>query len=146
MEFNATFLIAAISFIVFVIIMNFIFYKPIEKIVNKRENFIDENLDEARKNNVISQKLIDEYDRKINDANLQGKSVIDKETMLAKEKKAELIQEAQQKVAHDNIINQEELKKTYSETKISLQNEAQHIADEIAAKLFGKEFETGGEG
>ena len=146
MEFNATFLIAAISFIVFVIIMNFIFYKPIEEIVKKRENFIDENLDESKKNNCISQQLTDEYNQKINDANLQGKSVIDKETTAAKEKKAELIKEAQKKVAQDTILYQEELKTTYSEAKESLQDEAKILADKISEKLFGKFSKEGEEG
>ena len=146
MEINATFLIAAISFIVFVIIMNFIFYKPIEEIVKKRENFIDENLDEAKKNNAASQKLNDEYDKKINDANLYGKSVIDKETTAAKGKKAELIHEAQQKAAQKIITHQQELKKTYAEVKNSLQDEAKSLADEISAKLFGKELKKGEEG
>ena len=146
MEINATFLIATISFIVFVIIMNLIFYKPIENIVKKRQNFIDENLDEAKKNNATSQKLNDEYDKKINDANLQGKSIINKETINAEEKKAELIHEAKQKVAHNNFINQKELNKVFTEVKSSLQEEAKDLAFEISAKLFGKEMEKEGEG
>ena len=84
MEFNATFLIATISFIVFVIIMNFIFYKPIEKIVNERENFVDDNYTEAKKNNLTSQKLIDDYNKKIDEAFLNEKEMINK---LKQEKK-----------------------------------------------------------
>ena len=43
MEFDATFLIAAISFIVFVFIMNKIFYAPILNIMKARQDFVEEN-------------------------------------------------------------------------------------------------------
>ena len=48
MEFNATFIISAISFIVFTLIMNAIFYKPLQKVVSERQKFIDETLEEAK--------------------------------------------------------------------------------------------------
>ena len=50
MEFNATFIASAISFIVFSIIMNAIFYKPLGNIVVQRQKFIDETLEEAKAN------------------------------------------------------------------------------------------------
>ena len=50
MEFNATFLIAAISFVVFTIIMNAIFYKPLQKIVDERQKFTEDTNAEAKAN------------------------------------------------------------------------------------------------
>ncbi len=58
MEFNATFIVSAISFIVFTIIMNAIFYKPIQKIVTERQKFIDENYEEAKKHKANSEKIL----------------------------------------------------------------------------------------
>lgn len=136
MEFNATFLIAAISFIVFVIIMNFIFYKPIEKIVNERENFIDENYDEAKKNNIISQKLVDDYNKKIEDANFEGKTIMEERSKIAKEEKVKLISEAQIKTAKNISENQQELDNIYKEVKESLQSEVVVLSQSISEKLF----------
>ena len=47
MEFNATFIVSIISFVVFVLIMNKIFYVPITKIVEEREKKLKENYDDA---------------------------------------------------------------------------------------------------
>ena len=41
MEFNATFLIAMLSFVVFIMIMNAIFYNPILSIIRKREGLAE---------------------------------------------------------------------------------------------------------
>ena len=145
MEFNATFLIAAISFIVFVIIMNLIFYKPIEKIVKERENLIDGNFDEAKKNNLTSQKLINDYNKKIEDANYEGKTIINERCETAKAKKNKLISDAQKKVSEDILLNKQELDKTYANAKESLQTEAQNLSLLISKKIFNN-FGEGGEG
>lgn len=48
-EFNATFLVAMLSFVVFIMIMNAIFYRPILNIMRKRDEYINSNYDEAKK-------------------------------------------------------------------------------------------------
>ena len=58
MEFNATFIAALVSFIVFIIIMNWILYKPISDIVEKRKKFIDENNNEAKNNSEKSKVIL----------------------------------------------------------------------------------------
>ena len=47
MEINATILVSAISFIVFIFIMNKILYKPVLEIMEKRQNYIESNKKEA---------------------------------------------------------------------------------------------------
>ena len=48
LEFNATFFIAMFSFVVFMIIMNAILYKPLERIVKERQDLIDKNHQKAQ--------------------------------------------------------------------------------------------------
>ena len=48
LQFNATFLIAMFSFVVFIIIMNAIFYKPVLSIMKKREDYILNNSKNAK--------------------------------------------------------------------------------------------------
>ena len=58
MEFNATFLVSAISFIVFTFIMNAIFYKPLTSIIEERENFINKAIDDAKNSENIASNLL----------------------------------------------------------------------------------------
>ena len=48
-EFNGTFLVAMLSFVVFILIMNAIFYNPILGIIRKRENYINSNYEDAKR-------------------------------------------------------------------------------------------------
>ena len=136
MEFNGTFLISSISFIVFVFIMNLIFYKPIEKIVNERKNFIDDNFDEAQKNTLNSEKLINEREKKISEANSKGKNIMDEKTNEAKNTKTNLILKAHNDVSKKIHNNQEELKTAYETTKNNLNLQVEELAREMEEKLF----------
>ena len=138
MEFSATFLISVISFILFVIIMNFIFYKPLSKIINERKDFIDENFDEAKKNNCNAQKITDNYLKKIDDANSESKTIMEEKTQEAKEKRDELINKSQ-KQAYEEILNsQGELKQAFDGSKEVLKSEVVNLTNQMAEKLLGK--------
>lgn len=79
MEFNATFIVAFVSFIVFVFVMNQILYKPINDIVVKRQNLIDENYELAKKNQEKTQAILQDRLDKLNNA----RSRVRQETALA---------------------------------------------------------------
>lgn len=52
-EFNATLIVAMLSFVVFILIMNAIFYKPILAIIKKRDLYIRSNNDDSE--NLVEQ-------------------------------------------------------------------------------------------
>lgn len=56
-EFNATFLVAMLSFVVFIMLMNAIFYRPILNIMRKRDEYINSNYDEAKELSEQAEKL-----------------------------------------------------------------------------------------
>ena len=56
-EFNATFLVAMLSFVVFIMIMNAIFYRPILNIMRKRDEYINSNYEEAKELSEQAEKL-----------------------------------------------------------------------------------------
>lgn len=56
-EFNATFLVAMLSFVVFIMIMNAIFYRPILNIMRKRDEYINSNYDKAKELSEQAEKL-----------------------------------------------------------------------------------------
>ena len=56
-EFNATFLVAMLSFVVFIMIMNAIFYRPILNIMRKRDEYINSNYDESKAFSEQAEKL-----------------------------------------------------------------------------------------
>ena len=59
MEFNATFIVSAISFIIFVVLMNIILYAPLQKVVEERKKRPFTSIEDLQKRAKISQTLIE---------------------------------------------------------------------------------------
>lgn len=66
MEFNATFFVTAISFIVFTFIMNKIFYAPLTKVIDEREEFINNAVTEAKDNTNQAENLLKNKEETLN--------------------------------------------------------------------------------
>ena len=64
LEFNGTLLIALISFVVFMFLMNMVLYKPMLEIVEKRKRLLAQNEEETNANNQQSHNLTDEKTEK----------------------------------------------------------------------------------
>ncbi len=138
MEFNATFVVSIISFLIFTFLMNEILYKPITKIVNERESLISENYDNAQKS---KQKTSDIYKQK--EDRLTQTATYNKK--LTAEKMTEANNQAKVKIqeAKDTSVFQiNSAKSDLQNNKLTLESEMNsridELADSISAKVLGE--------
>ena len=76
MEFNATFLVSVISFIIFTIIMNKIFYKPLENVMDERQKFIDDAKSDALNSNNRADAILKEKEDRLNKSASDSKKLV----------------------------------------------------------------------
>ena len=65
LEFNATFIAAMFSFVVFIFVMNAIFYEPVLSVLKKRDDYIAGEYADAEKYNLLSKEISEEMSQKI---------------------------------------------------------------------------------
>ena len=137
MDFNATFLVSAISFIVFAFIMNAILYKPMEQIVEKRQRFIDDTNAVAKNNFEESEKILSERESKISETKALAKKNIAEKTEKAQISKSD-IQKQAQKLSFDKIENAKvELYKSRDDARVVLASDIEVLAGEVSSKILG---------
>lgn len=137
MEFNATFVVSTISFIVFSIIMNWIFYKPIQKVVLERQKFIDENYDDAKSSKDKSEAILKDKQEKLQRTKDEAKKMLNEKTDEAKANQDQLKTEAQQNAAQLVDEGKSKIKTAQDETDNALQNEVENLAQSITDKIMG---------
>lgn len=137
MEFNATFIASAISFIVFTLIMNAIFYKPLQKAVDERNQFIDDTNEEAKLHREKSEALLKDKERKLEKTRHEAKKIILDKSDEVKTKKVKLASEAQKKAAEKIGIAKDDLCKSSGEAQAVLSQDVKNISQQIAAKILG---------
>lgn len=137
MEFNATFLVSAISFIVFVFIMNAILYKPVIKIMEEREAFLKSNFDEAEAARFETGKISDKKQSELAAARAEATSIVSDGT--AKFKAENKTETDEFEKAQKSRIEEEKtvLKDEAENSKDSLNNGSSEISKIIVDKVLG---------
>lgn len=137
MEFNATFIVSAISFVIFSIIMNVIFYKPLQKIVEKREQFIDETTKEAKMHAKKSEAILLDKTKKVENTKFEAKKNISQKTDEVQKQKAAMAAQAQQKASDEIQKAKDALETSKVEAQSTLEQASQKLAQDISAKILG---------
>lgn len=135
MEFNATFLVSAISFILFTIIMNKIFYKPLERVMNEREKFINDNIVDAKFSSDKADEITKNREEKLAKSQLDAKSLVAQKINDANENSRNLTEQAKQKSKEDIKSAKEAL------TKEAENNEQNLKIEELADVIYSKVLE-----
>ena len=139
MEFNATFIVSAISFIIFVVLMNIILYTPLQNIVEERKRTVDNNYNEANANSEKSTALIKDRADKILKAGQDAKSVINAKSNDANLKRDEITQSAKDEARQNLEANRVYFTNATQEAKEVLKSDVVGLAQSISDKFLGSD-------
>lgn len=137
MEFNGTFFVTIITFIVFVFLMNKILYAPILNIMEERKNFIDGNYQTARDNETKSIEISEEKESLISNARETAREKYNEKITDYKNKRAEAVLEAQNSAKEELEKTEIELLNLSNEAKESLKGSMTNLANDIVEKVIG---------
>lgn len=138
MEFNATFLVSMISFLIFTFIMNMIFYKPLGNIISERQGFIDETTKVARNMSDEADKITADRELKLNKAHSDAKKLINDRVAVAKEEAQKRADEAK-RISNEQILAaKKELNAEAAQTKELLKGNIKELAENISQKILGE--------
>lgn len=137
MEFNATFLVSAISFLLFVYFMNKIFYAPLENIITERKKLVDDTLNEAKKSRETASELLTERENKLNKAYEDSRKIVNESIEKANSKAKDLTQEAKTNSVEEINSQKINLAEQTKSVKSQLNNTVNELAEQIATKILG---------
>ena len=135
MEFNATFLVSAISFLVFVFLMNKIFYAPLTNVIIEREKLVDDTLNEAKNSKDEALNILKEREDKLNKAYNDSKKLISDSVENANLKSKEVTQKAKSDSVAEINKQKESLKQ--ENDSLDLNATVNDLAQTITAKILG---------
>ena len=84
-DFNATLPLMAIQFILLTVVLTVILYKPVAKVIDERESYINGNLTEASDKLIKADELYTEYDEQLKTARNNAQTIIAQSEKEAKE-------------------------------------------------------------
>lgn len=144
MEFNATFLVTIISFIVFVFLMNKILYAPVLNIMEERNNFVNGNYNSANENDAKSEELINQKEEKLSDAKNEARGKYIEALNGYKNKKSEMVAEAQNSAKDELEQAKADLQRLSDDVKNGLKASMTDLANDIVEKVIGYRSDVNG--
>jgi len=138
MEINATILVSAISFIAFIFIMNKILYAPVIEIMEKRQNYIDSNKSEANEHREKTQKLIEDKDSKIAQAQRQSRDVVATKAEALKEESSRVLRDAKNSATEYFNNEKQGLAQQKAEITSNMKFDVADLANKLTTKLMGE--------
>jgi F-type H+-transporting ATPase subunit b len=129
----------AIQFILLTVVLTFVFYKPVGKVLEERETSISTNLTEASDKLLKADELYKQYDEQLKSARSNAQAVIAESEKEAKEIVASEINQARQDAAKLIQQTNKELEAQKTLALEKLETQVDELSQLIKEKLLGQQ-------
>ncbi|MEA5507871.1 F0F1 ATP synthase subunit B' [Halotia wernerae UHCC 0503] len=136
-DFDATLPFMALQFLLLAALLNVIFYKPLTKVLDDRDNYIRTNTLEAQERLAKAERLAQEYEQQLAEARRNSQATIEAAQAEAKEITAQKIAEAQKEAQAQREQAAVEIEQQKQEAMRSLEQQVDNLSRQILEKLLG---------
>lgn len=137
-DFDATLPLMALQFLVLTVVLNAIFYKPMSKMLDDRDEYIRTTKLSAQERLAKAEKLAKEYEQKLGETRKQSQSVIAAAQADAQKIGAAKVAEAQQEAQVAREKAGQEIEQQKQEAMRSLEQQVDALSGQILEKLLGQ--------
>lgn len=135
---NGTFVMQIISFVILVILLNKVAYKPLMKILSERKQYIDEQIDSAEANRQSAEQLKVQLEADLKKARAEAHALLEQATKSAEKAKEEIMASAQAETAKEIQRAKEAIALEREQAIASLRGEVATLAVMAAGRVLDK--------
>ncbi|MBN2017539.1 MAG: F0F1 ATP synthase subunit B [Candidatus Cloacimonetes bacterium] len=135
-----TLILVIVNFIILLIILKKLLYKPLMDFIRKRESQIKEDLESAQKHKESSEKILEEQKKLLRKAKEEARDIRDEAIKLSKIQSEEILHDAE--AQRDVIIGeaQEMINVEVIKAKESIQKEIGEFVVDLTDRIIGKKL------
>ncbi|HEY9902696.1 MAG TPA: F0F1 ATP synthase subunit B' [Candidatus Sericytochromatia bacterium] len=139
-DFDATLPLMALQFLILVAVLNAVFYKPLTKAIDERDDYVRKNLLEARERVAKAEKLSKQYEQELAETRRKAQATIAAAQADAKKIATDKMTQAQQEAQAQREQAQQEIEQQKAEALASLEQQVDALSRQILEKLLGPEL------
>jgi F-type H+-transporting ATPase subunit b len=136
-DFDATLPVMALQILLLAALLNAIFYKPLTKVLDERDNYIQGNKVSARERLDKAERLTKDYEQQLTDARKQSQAVMASATAEAEKIYATQVAAAQKEAQEQREQASREIEQQKQEVMQSLEKQMDSLSQQILDKLLG---------
>lgn len=137
-DFDATLPLMAVQFLILAAILNAIFYKPLGKAIDERDDYVRTSQTEAKERLAKAERLAKEYEQSLADTRRQAQVIITDAQAEAQKISAEKMAAAQQEAQAQREQAQQEIDQQKQAAFSALEQQVDGLSHQILDKLLGQ--------
>lgn len=137
---NATLLFQIANFLILLVILNFLLFKPIVRILEQREEKIKGTWEKSKQREREADRLLKEYQEKLNEAKLKAQAKRDQLKKEGLEREKEILEKARGETASILKDNQVQIEKEMNRAREALKPQIKILSSKIAQTILGEEI------
>ena len=139
-DFDATLPLMAVQFLLLAAVLNVVFYKPLTKVLDERDDYIRSNEMGARERLAKAEQLAKQYEQQLADTRRQSQTLIANAQADAQKIGAQKIAEAQQEAVAKREQASLEIGQQKQEALQSLETQVDELSRQILEKILGQQL------
>jgi F-type H+-transporting ATPase subunit b len=136
-DFNATLPLMAAQFLLLMAVLNVVFYKPLTKAIDERDDYIRRNQVDARERLAKAEHLAKQYEQELAEARRQSQAIVAAAQVEAQKIVAQRLADAQAEAQAQREQTQKELDQQKQDALRSLEQQVDALSHQILDKLLG---------
>ncbi len=139
-DFDATLPLMAVQFLLLTALLNVVFYKPLMKVLDEREEFLRGGDTGSKEKLAKAESIVKEYEKQIADARRESQNLVQKAQAEAKEITASKIAAAQQEVQAQRETATQEIEQQKATAFETLEQQVDSLSRQILEKILDPEL------
>lgn len=129
------------SFIILLLVVFFVAYKPVKKLLQKRADFIQEEIEQAQKSHAEAVEQTKEAKKILSDSKAEASLIIANATKQGEEKYEAMILEAKEEVKEMKLAAQDDIEQAKVDALNDIRNEMVNVALSASKEILKREVD-----
>ena len=137
-----SFVVQFLSFLVLLLVVFFVAYKPVKRLMQKRADHIADEISQAEEKNALAAKSVSEAKELISSSKVQASEIIKNAESQGQEKYDAIILEAKLEVAEMKKAAEEDIERAKEDAKQDIRNAMVNVALSASKEILKREVDT----
>ena len=137
-----SFVVQFLSFLVLILVVFILAYKPVKKILKKRADYIENEIKEARESNLEAQKSVDEAKEMVASSKVQASEIIARAEKQGQERYDMMLASANNEIVEMKKDAEKDIERAKEEAIQDIRNEMVNVALSASEEILKREVDS----
>ncbi len=141
-EINATIIAQILNFLILVLILRAVAYKPVARLLQQRSDKIKGDLNKAEADRKAAEQTLEEYKNQLSAAHKKAQEIVDKANLTARQEHDAAVEETRREIERMKISAQAEIENERNRAFDQMKSQIVSLSLAAAGKIVSKNIDT----